>query len=354
MAKKTSLKDKELTKLKKVIKQLKEAKKAKRKRRGDKAITQKDKAITQKDKAITQKDKAVAQKDKAVAQKDKAVTRGGGAITQKVSQKVVIGSDVVKNNNEGNVGRSFPQIQFLPQAQTQTLDTQLLREFLLQKNMSPLTRPVEQKTQKTKTFYDLADQYGLGLDNPVTLGVQVPVTEPIEVKVPVSDAFADTDFFDTDTQMENFSIEGSESVNLDTLKKPLEKQGNLDDPIKDPEPINLDTPKKLLIQKEELSDEERLDITPSKPRKKRGPYKKKTKIKTPEENQPLIDEFVERTIYGDLRPLSVPERELIKKNKSVKELVEKAGKGTDKISIREGASILREAGAFDELFNRFS
>jgi hypothetical protein len=37
----------------------------------------------------------------------------------------------------------------------------------------------------------------------------------------------------------------------------------------------------------------------------------------------------------------------------VKELVEKAGKGTDKISIREGASILREAGAFDELFNKF-
>jgi hypothetical protein len=313
MAKKTSLKDKELTKLKKVIKQLKEAKKAKRKRRGDKGIT------------------------------------------QKVSQKVVIGSDVVKNKNEGNVGRSFPQIQFLPQAQTQTLDTQLLREFLLQKNMSPLTRPVEQKTQKTKTFYDLADQYGLGLDNPVTLGVQVPVTEPIEVKVPVSDAFADTDFFDTDTQMDNFSIEGSELVNLDRLKKPPQKQGNLDDPIKDPEPINLDTPKKLLIQKEELSDEERLDITPAKPRKKRGPYKKKPKIKTPEENQPLIDEFVERTdIYRDLPTLSFRERELIKKNKPVKELVEKAGKGNDKISIREGASILREAGVFDELFNRFS
>jgi hypothetical protein len=185
MAKQT-LKDKELTKLKKVIKKLKEAKKRKRKQR-----------------------------------------RNDG-VTQKVSQKVIIGSNVKENKATENVGRSFPQIQFLPQTQSQSFDTQLLRDLLLQKNSSPLTRPVKESVS-VKPSYDLADQYGLNLETPVRLG------NPIYLNYEdnQSDISSLTNF-DSYIPSDKIIYE-PDSV----LQPPPEKQGKLDEAIKDPEPINL-------------------------------------------------------------------------------------------------------------------
>ena len=60
------------------------------------------------------------------AKKKKRKTKRDATVSQKVTQKVIIGSNM-KDKNEGNAGRSFPQIQFLPQTQTQNGDTLYIR-----------------------------------------------------------------------------------------------------------------------------------------------------------------------------------------------------------------------------------
>jgi hypothetical protein len=185
MAKQT-LKDKELTKLKKVIKKLKEAKKKKRKQKRDQGVT------------------------------------------QKVSQKVIIGRNLKGKGESENVGRAFPQIQFLPQTQSQSLDTQLLRDLLLQKNSSPLTRPVRESVS-IRPSYDLADQYGLNLETPVRLGNPIYLNDEDNQ----SDISSLTNF-ESYIPSENLIDEPSS-----VLQPPPEKQGKLDEAIKEPEPINL-------------------------------------------------------------------------------------------------------------------
>jgi len=182
----SKLKDKQLSKLKKVIKKLKEAKKKRRKQK-----------------------------------------RNDG-VTQKVSQKIVIGGNLKENKATENVGRSFPQIQFLPQTQSQSLDTQLLRDLLLQKNSSPLTRPVKDSVS-VKPSYDLADQYGLNLTTPVRLGN--PIYLNYEDNQSEISSLTNFDSYIPSDKM----IYEPDSV----LQPPPEKQGKLDEPIKDPEPINL-------------------------------------------------------------------------------------------------------------------
>jgi len=270
MPKKSSLKDKELTKLKKIVKKLKEAKKRKRKQR-----------------------------------------RNDG-VTQKVSQKVIIGSNVKENKATENVGRSFPQIQFLPQTQSQSLDTQLLRDLLLQKNMSPLTREVKESVS-IRPSYDLADQYGLNLNTPVTLGLQ---TEPVSVPIP-SSTNNDNELprFDDDTKMFQDETSNTGLVTLEpqqqimndeetiryfenVLKPPPESQGTLDTPLKEPEPIRLgksifdsgneterrlfyETPKRSKSKKVELvmesGETDVKETLPTTTKKKRGPYNTKKK-----------------------------------------------------------------------------
>jgi hypothetical protein len=263
MPKKSSLKDKELTKLKKIVKKLKEAKKRKRKQR-----------------------------------------RNDG-VTQKVSQKVIIGSNVKENKATENVGRSFPQIQFLPQTQSQSLDTQLLRDLLLQKNMSPLTREVKESVS-IRPSYDLADQYGLNLNTPVTLGLQ---TEPVSVPVPPTtnnnielprfdDDSNNTDIVTLEPQQQIMNDEETIRYFENVLKPPPEPQGNLDTPLKEPEPIRLgqsifdsgneterrlfyETPKRSKSKKVELvmesGETDVKETPPTTTKKKRGPRGKYTK-----------------------------------------------------------------------------
>jgi hypothetical protein len=169
MAKKKSLKTKELTKLRKLVKELK----SKRKRKS--------------------------------------------GVSQKVSQKVIIGNKPFS----GDAGRNFPQIQFLQQPQPQMIDTQLLREFFTQKNMSPLTRPVlPTAVQNPNNYYSLSDQYGIGLDNPVNLGVPVDVNNDDD----------DSSFVTDDSAL-------SMDTNIDRnerLRPAPQNQGNLDNPFQPP------------------------------------------------------------------------------------------------------------------------
>jgi len=269
MPKKSSLKDKELTKLKKVIKKLKEAKKRKRKINRDESVT------------------------------------------QKVSQKVVIGGNLKGKGETENVGRSFPQIQFLPQTQSQGLDTQLFRDLLLQKNMSPLTRPVKESVS-VKPSYDLADQYGLNLNTPVRLGVEVPVPPMTNNDTELPKFEDDTKMFQDEAANTNLvTLEPQQQIMNDeetiryfenVLKPPPEKQGTLDTPLKEPEPISFgksifdsgnETERRLFYEipkqkkqpkpKIELIEETDVKATPSTTEKKkggagsRGPYNTKKK-----------------------------------------------------------------------------
>ena len=174
------------------------------------------------------------------AKKRKRKQRRNESISQRVSQKVIIGGNLKGKGESENVGRSFPQIQFLPQTQSQSLDTQLLRDLLLQKNMSPLTREVKESVS-IRPSYDLADQYGIGLDNPVRLGVEVPVP-------PMTNNDTELPKFEDDTTNTNLvSLEPQQQIMNDeetiryfenVLKPPPETQGNLDKPLKEPEPIS--------------------------------------------------------------------------------------------------------------------
>ena len=103
------------------------------------------------------------------AKKKKRKQKRDALISQKVTQKVIIGSNV-KDKTESNAGRSFPQIQFLPQPQTQNGDTQLLRDLLLRNKLSPLTRENISRVPY-KPSYDLGDQAGLNYNyNPYNSG----------------------------------------------------------------------------------------------------------------------------------------------------------------------------------------
>lgn len=182
----SKLKDKQLSKLKKVIKKLKDAKKKRRKQKRDQGIN------------------------------------------QKVSQKVIIGGNLKGKGESENVGRSFPIIQFQPPNQSQSFDTQLLRDLLLQKNMSPLTREVKESVS-IRPSYDLADQYGLNLNTPVRLGNPIYLNDEDN-----QSEISSLTNFESYIPSKNFIDEPSS-----VLQPPPEKQGTLDEPIKEPEPINL-------------------------------------------------------------------------------------------------------------------
>ena len=65
-------------------------------------------------------------------------------VNQRVSQNVIIGSNI-SEKKQTDAGRSFPVIQFLPQMQSQNMDTQLLRDLLLRNISSPLTKEVKSR-----------------------------------------------------------------------------------------------------------------------------------------------------------------------------------------------------------------
>ena len=145
-------------------------------------------------------------------------------VNQRVSQNVIIGSNI-SEKKQTDAGRSFPVIQFLPQMQSQNMDTQLLRDLLLRNISSPLTKEVTSRVPY-RPSYDLGDQYGLNLDNPVNLGIPRP---EYDAETDISDL---TDFGSLETNYNN-----DNDFNTDyLLKPPPEKQGNLDAPIPNPKP----------------------------------------------------------------------------------------------------------------------
>ena len=106
------------------------------------------------------------------AKKKKRKTKRDATVSQRVTQKVIIGSNL---KDKDNAGRSFPQIQFLPQ--TQNGDTQLLRDLLLRNISSPLTREVTSRVQN-RPNYDLADQYGLNNNYNPYVGIITAIPDP--------------------------------------------------------------------------------------------------------------------------------------------------------------------------------
>jgi hypothetical protein len=158
------------------------------------------------------------------AKKKKRKTKKDATVSQKVTQKIVIGSNI-KDKNEGNAGRSFPVIQFLPQ---QNMDTQLLRDLLLRSNSSPLTREVTSKVPYRPT-YDLSDQYGLNYnDNPFYSG-SVGNSNNNEQ----SDNISDISEFTSDNPSDISEFTYDTPL---VLQPPPQKQGTLDTPISTPKP----------------------------------------------------------------------------------------------------------------------
>lgn len=172
------------------------------------------------------------------AKKKKKKTKKDALISQKVTQKVIIGSNI-KDKNESNAGRSFPQIQFLPQ---QNMDTQLLRDLLLKTNSSPLTREVTSRVEN-RPNYDLADQYGLNNNyNPFYSGyIQSMGQQQDDNQTDISSLSEDAP--ELNSEYSSFFGNDSNSNNdLNTnsvLQPPAEKQGTLDTPIPPPKPNTL-------------------------------------------------------------------------------------------------------------------
>jgi hypothetical protein len=163
--------------------------------------------------------------------KKKRTQKKDATVSQRVTQKVIIGSNI-KDKNDGNAGRSFPIVQFLPQ---QNMDTQLLRDLLLRNNSSPLTREVVSKVPY-KPSYDTSDQYGLQYNDNTfysgNLGSQYQDNQSYD------DAFRQQD--DNISMLsDNFSIFNNDGNDFDTtslLQSPPEKQGTLNIPIPKPKP----------------------------------------------------------------------------------------------------------------------
>lgn len=163
--------------------------------------------------------------------KKKRKTKKDALISQKVTQKVIIGGST---KPEQNAGRSFPQIQFLPQ---QNMDTQLLRDLLIRNNSSPLTRDVVSKVPY-RPNYDTSDQYGLSYNDNTfyenSLGTQ---SQEDDNQTEISGISEYPSEFTSD--LENYSSVSD----TNSLQLPPQKQGNLDKPILEPKPINLTQPK---------------------------------------------------------------------------------------------------------------
>lgn len=181
------------------------------------------------------------------AKKKKRKTKKDATVSQRVTQKVIIGSNL-KDKNDGNAGRSFPVVQFLPQ---QNMDTQLIRDLLLRSNSSPLTRDVVSRVPY-KPSYDTSDQYGLTYnENPFiqpSLGSQSQSqSQEDDNQTEISDIseFPSQSNFSSEYSSEYSSNFDSESSvqDSDLLQLPSQKQGNLDRPIPVPKPINLTQPK---------------------------------------------------------------------------------------------------------------
>ena len=161
------------------------------------------------------------------AKKKKRKQKRDALISQRVTQKVIIGGGSGKP--ESNTGRSFPQIQFLPQPQIQNGDTQLLREIFLRNNLSPLTRPPISRVPN-RPNYDLADQYGLNDNyNPYNSGLG---TQPLDNQSDISVLSENG----PEINSEFSSMFGNDSDTNSVLQPPPEKQGTLDTPIPNPKP----------------------------------------------------------------------------------------------------------------------
>ena len=206
--------------------------------------------------------------------KKKRKTKKDALISQKVTQKVIIGGST---KPEQNAGRSFPQIQFLPQPQTQNMDTQLIRDLLIRNNSSPLTREVTSRVPY-RPNYDLADQYGLNNNYNPYVGIIRAIPQPDPQPEPQPDPQPDPqDYFAYDNEIETpipknqnmlnsaeqrrqqddlyknyIKEEGQrrqeqfekeeekiQQTEFNTLKPPPQKQSTLDRPLKDPKQPNL-------------------------------------------------------------------------------------------------------------------
>ena len=193
------------------------------------------------------------------AKKKKRKQKRDALISQRVTQKVIIGG---RAKPESNTGRSFPQVQFLPQPQIQNGDTQLLREIFLRNNLSPLIRPPISRVPY-KPSYDLGDQYGLNYnDNPYNSGSIG--SQPQDNQDNQSDNSAlsyDDAFRQQDDNLTNISLRSDDTSDMEIYSKkgfdltsllqtPPEKQGNLDMPIPNPKPNALaQTKTPIAVQK---------------------------------------------------------------------------------------------------------
>ena len=182
------------------------------------------------------------------AKKAKRKRRQNKNVNQRVSQNVIISSNI-GGKKQTDAGRSFPQIQFLPQMQSQNMDTQLLRDLLLRVNSSPLTREVTSRVPY-RPSYDLGDQYGLNIDNPVNLGIPRP---EYDSQTDVSDI---SDLASLETQYNNDNDYNTDYL----LKPPPEKQGNLDTPIPNPKPNALAQTKITKFYEPKPTAEDTIDL----------------------------------------------------------------------------------------------
>ena len=167
------------------------------------------------------------------AKKKKRRQKKDATVSQRVTQKVIIGSNI-KDKNDGNAGRSFPVVQFLPQ---QNMDTQLLRDLLLRNNSSPLTREVVSKVPY-KPSYDTSDQYGLTYNDNTFYSGSIPsIGQQYDNQTEISSLSEDapelnseySSFFGNDNSNNNFDEPS-------LLQPPPQKQGTLDTPMPTPKP----------------------------------------------------------------------------------------------------------------------
>ena len=193
------------------------------------------------------------------AKKKKRKQKKDALISQRVTQKSIIGGSA---KPESNAGRSFPIVQFLPQPQIQNGDTQLLREIFLRNNLSPLTRENISRVPY-KPSYDLGDQYGLNDNyNPYNSGSIG--SQPQDNQDNQSDNSAlsyDDAFRQQDDNLTNISLRSDDTSDMEIYSKkgfdltsllqtPPEKQGNLDMPIPNPKPNALaQTKTPIAVQK---------------------------------------------------------------------------------------------------------
>ena len=155
------------------------------------------------------------------AKKKKRKQKKDATVSQRVTQKVIIGGNM-KDKNEGNAGRSFPQIQFLPQTQTQNGDTQLLRDLLLRNISSPLTREVTSRVQN-RPNYDLADQYGLNNNYNPYVGIITAIPQPDPQPDPQDDP---QDYSPYDNTIETPIPPNQDMLNAAEKRRQLQREQN--------------------------------------------------------------------------------------------------------------------------------